>query len=108
MVDFTWIDAERLIRFGGAALAEAPELLEQRGFKGFALLTTPRAEQQAAELVRLADVVLHVPGDPVPEAAAAVRGEVGGRPIVAVGGGRVIDSAKAIGGADRVEVAAVP
>jgi alcohol dehydrogenase class IV len=52
--------------------------------------------------------VLHVPQGGVPECAAAVRGEVGGRPVVALGGGRVIDSAKAIGGADGVEVAAVP
>jgi len=41
----------------------------------------------------------------VPEAAAAVRGDVGGRPLVALGGGRVVDSAKAIGGADGLRVA---
>ena len=52
--------------------------------------------------------MLHVPPGGVPEAAAAVRGEVGGRPIVALGGGRVIDAAKAIGGADGLGVAAVP
>ena len=52
--------------------------------------------------------MLHVPHGGVPEAAAAVRGEVGGRPIVALGGGRVIDAAKAIGGADGVPVAAIP
>jgi len=52
--------------------------------------------------------VLHVQPGPVPEAAAAVRGEVGGRPLVALGGGRVIDSAKGIGGADGLPVAAVP
>jgi alcohol dehydrogenase class IV len=51
--------------------------------------------------------VLHVPALPVPEAAAAVRDEVGGRPVVALGGGRVIDSAKAIGAADGLEVAAL-
>jgi alcohol dehydrogenase class IV len=44
----------------------------------------------------------------VPEAAAAVRGQVGGRPIVALGGGRVIDSGKAIAGADGLAVAAIP
>jgi alcohol dehydrogenase class IV len=44
----------------------------------------------------------------VPEAAAAVRGEVGGRPMVALGGGRVIDAAKGIGGADDLPVAAIP
>jgi maleylacetate reductase len=54
------------------------------------------------------DVVLHVPRGGVPEAAAEVRDGVGGRPIVALGGGRVIDAAKAIGGADGIPVAAVP
>jgi alcohol dehydrogenase class IV len=37
-----------------------------------------------------------------------VRGEVGGRPLVALGGGRVIDSAKGIGGVDGLPVAAIP
>lgn len=54
-----------------------------------------------------ADTVLHVPPGGVPEAAAAVRGGVGGRPLVALGGGRVIDAAKAIGGADDLPVAAI-
>jgi alcohol dehydrogenase class IV len=49
-----------------------------------------------------------VPAGVVPDTAAAVRTEVGGRPLVALGGGRVIDSAKAIGGADGLPVAAVP
>ncbi len=53
-------------------------------------------------------MVLDVPAGGVPEAAAAVRDGVGGRPVVALGGGRVVDSAKAIGGADGLAVAAVP
>jgi maleylacetate reductase len=53
-------------------------------------------------------VVLDVPGGGVPEAAAAVRDGVAGRPVVAFGGGRVVDSAKALGGADGIPVAAVP
>jgi alcohol dehydrogenase class IV len=52
--------------------------------------------------------VLTVPSGPVAEASAAVRGDVGGRPIVALGGGRVIDSAKGLGAADGVAVAAIP
>lgn len=44
----------------------------------------------------------------MPEAAAAVRDQVGGRAIVALGGGRVIDSAKAIAGADGLRCAAIP
>jgi maleylacetate reductase len=52
--------------------------------------------------------VLDVPSGGVPEAAAAVRGGVEGRPLVALGGGRVIDAAKGIAGADGLQVAAVP
>jgi alcohol dehydrogenase class IV len=59
-------------------------------------------------VVDAAAAVLHVPGGAVPEAAAAVRGGVEGRPLVALGGGRVIDSAKAIAGADGLSCAAIP
>ncbi len=108
MTDFTWVDGERLIRFARGAAGEAPELLAQRGFRGFALLTTERAAEQAPALIGAAATVLHVPGGAVPEAAAAVRGDVGRRPVVALGGGRVIDAAKGIAGADELPCAAVP
>ena len=52
--------------------------------------------------------MLDVPSGGVPEAAAAVRDGLGGRPVVALGGGRVIDAAKGIAGADGLQVAAVP
>jgi maleylacetate reductase len=106
--DFSWPDGERLIRFGDGALAQAPELLAARGFEGYALLTTERAAGDAPELSERAGVVAHVPSGPVPEASGTVRSAVAGRPLVALGGGRVIDSAKAIGGADGLPVAAVP
>ena len=105
---FTFADGERLIRFGGGTLSEAPELLSERGFEGYALLTTERARASAATVVERAARVLHVPSGAVPEAAAAVRGAVGGRPLVALGGGRVVDAAKAIAGADRLDCAALP
>jgi alcohol dehydrogenase class IV len=104
---FTWIDGERLIRYGPGVLAEAPQLLAERGFGDYALLTTERAAADAPGVVDAAGAVLHVPAGPVPEAAAAVRGDVGGRPLVALGGGRVIDAAKGIGGADDLPVAAL-
>jgi alcohol dehydrogenase class IV len=106
--DFTWVDGERLIRFARGALAEARALLAGRGFEAFALLTTPRAQSAAPGLVEAAGAVLHAPDGPVPEAAAAARAEVGGRPLVALGGGRVIDAAKGIAGADGLACAAVP
>ena len=105
---FSWLDGERLIRFGDGALVEAPALLGARGFEGYALLTTERAQSDAPELVDGAERVAHVPSGPVPDAAASVRDEVRGMPLVALGGGRVIDSAKAIAGAGGAAVAAVP
>jgi alcohol dehydrogenase class IV len=53
-------------------------------------------------------LVAEVPAGPVPEVAAAVRERVNDRPLVALGGGRVIDAAKAIAGADGLRVAAIP
>jgi alcohol dehydrogenase class IV len=105
---FTWADGERLIRFGEGAVEEAPALLEARGFGGYALMTTGRAEGDAPGLVAGASRVAHVPSGPVPDAAASVREDVRGMPLVALGGGRVIDAAKAIAGADGAAVAAVP
>jgi alcohol dehydrogenase class IV len=100
---FTWVDGERLIRFGEA---DAGRLLSARGFDAYALLTTERFRDHS--LAGAADVVALVGPGSVPEVSAAARSEVGGRPVVALGGGRVIDSAKAIGAADSLPVAAVP
>jgi alcohol dehydrogenase class IV len=106
--DFTWIDGERLIRYRRGAVEEAGLLLAERGFEGYALLTTERALGAAPELANAAATVLHVPHGGVPDAAAEVRDRVGGRPLVGFGGGRVIDSAKAIAGADGLRCAAIP
>ena len=105
---FTWIDGERLVRFGSGVLDEAPDLLAARGFERYALLTTERAEQASPDLVAGAEVVLQVPAGAVPDIAATVRSGVRGQAIVALGGGRVIDAAKAIAAADGVACAAVP
>ena len=71
MDDFTWIDGERLVRFGTGVLADAPKLLEQRDFDGYVLLTTERAEASAPRLVEAAAAVLRVPPGSVPDGAAA-------------------------------------
>jgi alcohol dehydrogenase class IV len=105
---FTWIDGERLVRFGAGVLAEAPRLLAARGFEGYALLTTERAEAAAPELVQGAATVLHVPPGSVPDAAAAVLPGVQDRPVVAFGGGRVVDAAKAVAGVEGLGCAAIP
>lgn len=83
-------------------------MLAERGFERYALLTTARAAAQAPEVAEGAAAILDVPPGPVPEAAAAVRDRVGGRPLVALGGGRVIDAAKGIAAADGLRAAALP
>lgn len=108
MDDFTWIDGERLVRFGVGVLEEAPGLLAQRGFAGYALLTTERAEASAPRLVEGAEIVLHVPPGSVPDAAAAVLDGVRDRPVVALGGGQVVDAAKAVAGYESLGCAVVP
>jgi maleylacetate reductase len=102
--DFTWEDGDRLIRFGQVAEADALRLVEP--LAPIVLLTGGR-EPLPLLAAKAADR-LRVPNGPVPEAAAAVRDRVNGRALVAVGGGRVIDSAKAIAGADGLRCAAIP
>jgi maleylacetate reductase len=99
--EFTWLDGERVIRFGPAD----PDSIS---FEEFALVTTERAEKQLPSLRESAAIVVHVPAGPVPDAAAACRPQVEGLPLVALGGGRVIDAAKGIAGADSLPIAAVP
>jgi alcohol dehydrogenase class IV len=105
--DFTLDEGDRVIRFGPGALADATHLLAQEGFAGYALLTTDRAAEQAPEVVDRAAVVVTVPPGQVPDAAAAARSAVGARPLVALGGGRVVDATKAIGSADGLSVATI-
>lgn len=107
-LDFTWVDGERLIRFGARALDDAPALLDERGFDGYALVTTGRALATASELRAGARAVAEVPPGPVPKAARAVDDELPQAPLVALGGGRVIDTAKAVAAVEGLRCAAVP
>jgi alcohol dehydrogenase class IV len=107
--DFTWRDGERVVRFGPNVAAEAPERLERNGFEPFALLTTARAAESGPGLDTRASRVLHVPAGKVDEVSAALLGELpSGLSLVALGGGRVVDTAKALAGATGVRCAAVP
>jgi alcohol dehydrogenase class IV len=97
---FTWRDGERLIRFGPGVAGEAARLVTEAGFTRYALLSTERALVDAPHGLREgAEVVLLVPPGRVDEISAELLGAAGGRPLVAYGGGRVIDAAKAIAGA---------
>lgn len=102
---FRWQDGERLILFGRGRIAEVGELLDSE----YVLLTTPRASAMAAELADRAARVHHVPPGRVDELAGELRSEVKGELLVALGGGRVIDTAKALAACDPPRrVAAIP
>ena len=105
---FTFVDGERLIRFGAGVRAEAPALLEERGFDGFALLTTERAAAAVPALSDTARELLLVPPGRVDDISAELLGAAGDGPFVALGGGRVVDTAKAIAGASGSSCAAIP
>ena len=105
--DFTWQDGERLVRFGRGALAEAPDLLGD----DVILLTTERAAATAPGVVARAREVVHVPAGDVGALAAELLPRIGDAAVLgALGGGRVIDTAKAIAAvhAARPRVGAVP
>jgi alcohol dehydrogenase class IV len=106
-MDFTWQDGERTIRFGRGAVADAPELLGET----YTLLTTERAQAAAPGVVERASAVHHVGPGLVDELAAQLHDDVGdARLVVALGGGRVIDVAKALAGArgHGTRAAAIP
>jgi alcohol dehydrogenase class IV len=104
---FTFVDGERLIRFGAGVRAEAPALLAERGFEGHMLLTTERAAATVPALADGAELLLVPPGR-VDEISAELLPAAGERPLVALGGGRVVDTAKAIAGARGSACAAIP
>ena len=107
--DFTWRDGERTVVFREGGLAEAPQLLAGGIWERFELVTTPRALGAAPlELAELASAVHEVPRGPVPEAAATVVDSVLNPTLVALGGGRVIDTAKAIAAVRGGRVCALP
>lgn len=105
VVPFRWQDGERLIVFGRGRLAEAVELIGSP----YALLSTPRASARALELIERASARHEVAGGRVDKVAAALRPEVRDETLVALGGGRVIDVAKALAAADPPRrVVAIP
>ena len=106
-MQFTWHDGERVVRFGRGSVASVAELLDEP----YALLTTPRAQTVAPDVVEAAASVHHVGAGMVDELAAALLSEVPEQGLlVALGGGRVVDTAKSIAGGRGGEprVAAIP
>jgi len=106
---FVWRDAGRTIVFRDTGLRDAPELLAEHGFESFELFTTERALDEDAVLLREAAAAVHlVPAGQVPDIAAELLDQAGSSRLVAFGGGRVIDAAKAVASVTGAEVAAVP
>jgi maleylacetate reductase len=107
--DFTWRDGERTIHFRAGVVADAYAILQGHGFGDYELLTTERAMGAAAvELAEGAARFHHVPPGPVNEVAARLFDDTRSGDFVALGGGRVIDVAKAIAAVRGRRVAALP
>jgi alcohol dehydrogenase class IV len=110
--NFVWRDAGRTVVFEAGGIAAAPKLLAEHGIERFELLTTGRRLVAGAGLADVATAVHELPpADParaVPESAAALLDAAAGPNLVALGGGRVIDTAKAIAAVTGASVAAIP
>ena len=106
--NFVWRDAGRVVVFHHDGVAQAPQLLHEHGFADFELLTTPRALPGAPELEAAAKAVHAVPSGQVPDAAATLLDRAQAPQLVALGGGRVIDAAKAVAAVSGARVAAIP
>jgi maleylacetate reductase len=102
---FRHVDSARTIVFGPATLASSAELIGE----GYTLLSTTRAAASAPEVLERAATMIEVPPGDVELVAAQLRAMVTGSRLVALGGGRVIDVAKALAAADPPrEVVAIP
>ena len=107
--DFTWRDGERTIHFRAGVVADSVDILAAHGFDRYELLTTERAMGAASvELAEGSACFHHIPPGPVNEVAARLFDDVGDGDLVALGGGRVIDVAKAVAAIRGTRVAALP
>jgi alcohol dehydrogenase class IV len=106
--DFTWRDADRVVVFRRGAVEGAPQLLDEQGFNSFDLLGSERALRNAPTLGEAAAETHLVDPGQVPQTAAALLETARSSNLVAFGGGRVIDTAKAIAAITGATVAAIP
>jgi alcohol dehydrogenase class IV len=114
--EFVWRDAVRTVVMREDGLGWAVELLGEHGVEGFELLSTerilggdgPGSGAGASALAAAATAVHEVPSGAVANLAADLLDRVGAGPLVGLGGGRVIDTAKALAALGGNEVAAIP
>lgn len=98
MSAFTWRDGDRTIVYG----EDAAGAVRRRGWDSdTTLLTTPRADPGIMPALMVGE-------GQVPDLAARLLPEAGGGRLLAWGGGRVIDVAKAIASVTGARVGAVP
>ena len=105
---FLWRDAGRAVVFRDTGLSEAPQLLGEHGFDSFELFSTERTVGDVPAIAEAASAVHLVPPGQVPETAAGLLEATSAPRLVAFGGGRVIDTAKAIAATLGAQVAAIP
>ncbi len=100
-------DLRTMLIYGGP-ITEPVHALARQGWEDFELLSTERALAEADELRESAAAAQLVPELPVDRAAAELVDGAPSDRLVALGGGRVIDSAKAVASVTGAEVAAIP
>ena len=112
-MNFVWRDAGRVVVFRDSGVQDAPQLLAEHGMEPFDLLSTPRHLALAEALAGSASAVHELPAAASPAsgvtaAAAELLDIATGQNLVALGGGRTIDTAKAIASVTGARVAAIP
>ncbi len=110
---FIWRDAGRTVVFHEGAVDAAPAFLAENGMEPFDLLSTERHLESAGRLASAATAVHEVPATATPAtgvttAAASLLDRVDTTNLVALGGGRTIDVAKAIASVTGARVVVIP
>jgi alcohol dehydrogenase class IV len=111
--NFVWRDAGRVVVFRDSGVRDASQLIAEHGMEPFDLLSTARHLAAAESLVDAAVAVHEIPPVATPAtgvtvAAAKLLDRFTGRNLVALGGGRIIDTAKAVASVTGARVAAIP
>jgi alcohol dehydrogenase class IV len=106
-----WVEAadeRRTLLLYGGPVSDPVGTLARAGWEEFELISTARALAETSGLADRAKRVHLVPPGRVDKISAALADDVGSNRLVAFGGGRVIDTAKAIAAIGGAEVAAIP
>jgi len=109
---FVWRDAGRTVVLRTSGVQDAPQLLVEHRMEPFELLSTERHLSDASGLVSAAagvhDLRASDQATAVPEIAASLLDSLSSPNLVALGGGRTIDTAKAVASVTGARVVAIP